>query len=630
MCGILGFTRYRSQFDHRRVIKEMADSIRHRGPDEEGFHLTGEIVLGHRRLSIIDIGGGHQPMFNETGRVAVVFNGEIYNFKSLKEDLVSKGHDFRTNTDTEVLVHLYEEKGESFLGDLNGMFSLALWDQDQELLILARDRAGKKPLYYSEMGGELVFASELKAMMKYPAFTKEIDPNAFYKYLAHEYVPTPHSIFKGVKKLPAGSYLIYHRGSSSIRAFWDFTLDEVNGKAYSERELTEELDHLLRESVKRRLISDVPLGVFLSGGIDSSAIVAYMADLIPSKDIKTFSIGFEDKSFDESMYARDVAKHFNTSHHEKILDPKTMVDILPEVMSFMDEPFADASIIPTYLLSKFTRENVTVALGGDGGDELFMGYPTFQASRIAQLYKLIPESLHHHVIQRLAQKLPVSMTNISLDFKIKQFLYAVQKDKNYRDQLWLGAFDLEAMKSLVAHDAIHDLTNENLFSEVILFNQKKETSHHLDRLSYFYFKSYLHDDILVKVDRASMATSLEIRAPFLDVQVMDFIGSMPHQFKLKGFTMKYILKKVLEKRLPKHIIKRPKKGFGMPVAKWFRDDLRAFVLDIFSEDKIKREGFFNYQYIKTLLDEHLAGKRDHRKKLWTLFVFELWLSEWGL
>ncbi len=629
MCGIVGFTCYRSQMDHRSAIQRMADSIRHRGPDDEGFYLNNEIALGHRRLSIIDIEGGHQPMFNEDRTVAVVFNGEIYNFQELKDDLIKRGHAFTSHTDTEVLVHLYEDYGEDFLACLNGMFSLAIWDQKQEILLLARDRAGKKPLYYSEIRGELIFASELKAMTHYPLFTKEMDTLAFVKYLAHEYVPTPHSIFKGVNKLPAGSYLLYKKGTYAIKGFWDYHFGKAYQNQSSEKELIEQLDSLLRDSVSRRLISDVPLGVFLSGGIDSSTIVAYMADLMPSKDIKTFSIGFEDKSFDESGFARDVANYFNTSHYEQILDPKTMLDILPKVVSSLDEPFADASIIPTYLLSKFTRENVTVALGGDGGDELFMGYPTFQASRLAGYYDWIPASIHRNVIVKLAHKLPVSMNNISLDFKIKQFLQAVKMDKSYRDQLWLGAFSLEDMNCLLKSDGNTGLNNTELFSEVIFYNQNNDCRNSMDRLSYFYFKGYLHDDILVKVDRASMANSLETRAPFLDVELMDFIGSIPNKYKMKGFNMKYILKKTLSKKLPKHILQRPKKGFGIPIGKWFRDDLKPLVLDVFSEEKIKREGFFEYPYIKKLLDEHIGGKRDHRKKLWTLFVFEQWLSEWG-
>ncbi|MDH4129704.1 MAG: asparagine synthase (glutamine-hydrolyzing) [Spirochaetota bacterium] len=630
MCGIVGFTCYNSNIDKENVIKKMADAIRHRGPDDEGFYFTSQMVLGHRRLSIIDLGSGHQPIFNEDKSVSIVFNGEIYNFLELKESLIKKGHKFKTNSDTEVIVHLYEDHQENLLTYLNGMFSFALWDQNHETLFLARDRAGKKPLYYTEINGELIFASELKAILRYPYFRKEIDDISLYKYLAHEYIPTPQSIFKGVKKLPAGSYLIYKRGSLSISSFWDLHFNGAYQNTLSEGEIVNNLDTLLRDSVKRRLISDVPLGVFLSGGIDSSAIVSYMADLIPSKEIKTFSIGFEDKSFDESNFARDVAKHFNTDHYERILNPKMLVDILPEVINFLDEPFADASIIPTYLLSKFTREKVTVALGGDGGDELFMGYPTFQANRISGLYDWMPNTIHKNIIVKLVNKIPVSMNNISFDFKVKRFLYGVKADKNYREQLWLGAFSFENIEKLIKSNKIHELNEEKLFDEVIFFNQNNDTENQLDRLSYYYFKTYLHDDILVKVDRASMACSLETRAPFLDVQVMDFVGCIPNKYKLKGLSMKYILKKILAGRLPNHILHRPKKGFGIPVAKWFKDDLKALVLDVFSEEKIKREGFFHYPFIKTLLNEHFSEKQDHRKMLWTLFIFELWLEKWGL
>ncbi|MDH5680826.1 MAG: asparagine synthase (glutamine-hydrolyzing), partial [Spirochaetota bacterium] len=593
MCGIVGFTNQKSRLDRERVLKDMADSIRHRGPDDEGYHITSQISLGHRRLSIIDIHSGHQPMFDEDRSVSIVFNGEIYNFPDLKTELEAKGHLFTTHSDTEVLVHLYEEYGLDMFEHLNGMFAFALWDEKAESLLLARDRAGKKPLYYAEIGGELVFASELKALTRYPGFRREIDPIALQKYLAHEYVPTPHTIFRGVKKLFAGSYLTYKRETLTERQYWDFDLSGSYSNQLSERELIEELDCLMRDSVSRRLISDVPLGVFLSGGIDSSCLVAYMADLMPSKDIKTFSVGFEDKSFDESEYAKDVADYYQTSHHQQVLHPQTLVDILPEVTAFVDEPFADASIVPTYLLSKFTRETVTVALGGDGGDELFMGYPTFQANKMAKAYSWMPSPLHNGIIRPLAEKIPVSMNNLSLDFKIKRFLSAVKADRAYREQLWLGAFSLQDMNELILpeHMALSD--NDSLFSESISYNERKNEDHYLDRLSYWYLKTYLHDDILVKVDRASMAVSLECRAPFLDVSVMDFVGRIPHKYKLKGFTMKHILKKLLASKLPKHIIDRPKKGFGIPVARWFREDLRDMVLDVFAEDKIKREGYFS-------------------------------------
>ncbi len=629
MCGIVGFTNNNHKFDRQLVIKNMADSIRHRGPDDEGYYINFQVTFGHRRLSIIDLGGGHQPMMNDNQSVAIIFNGEIYNFLELREDLIKKGHHFNTNSDTEAIIRAYEQYGEECLNKLNGMFSFALWDQNKGQLFLARDRSGKKPLYYAEIQGDIIFASELKAILQYPLYRKEIDHNALYKYLAHEYVPTPHTIFKGVKKLPAASYIIYKNGSLIEKQYWDLHFKDSYLNYSSEEEIIQQLDHLMRESVRRRLISDVPLGVFLSGGIDSSTLVAYMADLMEPKDIKTFSIGFEDKSFDESNYARDIAKLFHTTHHEKILHPKTLIDIFPEVISFLDEPFADASIIPTYLLSCFTREKVTVALGGDGGDELFMGYPTFQANRLAKFYDWMPEMIHKNVFEKIAQKIPVSMGNISLDFKIKRFLYAVKEDKRYREQLWLGAFSQTDLEELMITDNMSNISNEELFREVIFYNDNNDTQHHLDRLSYTYFKTYLHDDILVKVDRASMATSLETRAPFLDVEVMDFIGRIPHKYKMNRLNMKYILKKMLSKKLPHHILHRPKKGFGIPVAKWFREDLKDLVLDVFSEEKIKREGFFNYKVIKNLLEEHFAGIIDHRKKLWTLFIFEQWLDKWG-
>jgi len=628
MCGIVGFTHFKSSLNREKVIKEMALSIQHRGPDAEGFYIDSSVALGHRRLSIIDIKGGDQPLFNEDESICIVFNGEIYNFQELKKKLLIKGHQFKTDVDTEVIIHLYEEYGEKLLAQLNGMFSFALWDKKTETLFLARDRAGQKPLYYGEIEGEFIFASELKAMTKYPRFRKKINQTALHKYLMYEYIPVPHSIYAGINKLPPGHYLIYRHGKSSIKPFWDFKFHDSYINDSSQKEIEQKLDQLLRESVSRRLISDVPLGVFLSGGIDSSSIVAYMADLIPTQDIKTFSIGFEDKTCDESGYAKDIARHFKTTHHEKILSPETLLEILPDITNFLDEPFADASIIPTYLLSRFTRDNVTVALGGDGGDELFMGYPTFQANRLARFYDWMPLMIHKP-IEKLVNLIPASMNHLSLDFKLKKFLHGVKAEKSIREQVWLSSFSETEMIDIMTQHSLQDLNRHELLSEASYHYQNNDGEYYLDKLSYFYFKTYLTDQVLVKVDRASMAASLEVRAPFLDVNVMDFVATIPHKYKLKGLTTKYILKKMLEQRVPKHILYRPKQGFAIPVAKWFRSNLKSFMLDTFSEKKIKDEGFFNYSFIEQLLREHLSGKVDHRKRLWTLLMFELWLKKWS-
>jgi asparagine synthase (glutamine-hydrolysing) len=451
MCGIAGILRTQGPIAPE-VLGRMTDALAHRGPDDAGLHADvaasgAGVGLGFRRLSIIDLAGGHQPMANEDGSVWIVFNGEIYNFQDLRPDLESRGHVFRTRSDTETLLHSWEEYGLDCLAKLNGMFAFALWDRNRETLLLARDRLGKKPLYWIDTGRELLFASEPKALLQHPAVKRDIDPVALSKYLLHEYVPAPHAIFAGMHKLPAAHFLRWERGRITVQRYWDLCFGGEPPRR-SAAEYAAELRERLRESVRLRLVSDVPLGVFLSGGLDSSSIVATMAELVPTDRIKTFSIGFEDPSFDEAAHARRVAQHFGTDHREDILRASTLVDILPEVVRFLDEPFADASIVPTYLLSQFTRQHVTVALGGDGGDELLAGYPTFQAERAARLYR-VPRLLHERLVLPLAGRLPVSTDNFSFDFKVKRFLHGVHQDPGVRNQVWLGAFERAAQERLL-------------------------------------------------------------------------------------------------------------------------------------------------------------------------------------
>lgn len=638
MCGICGYLDLTGSLIDRDILLSMTASLTHRGPDDHGIYinssgqqggsgLSPSIGMGHRRLSIIDVSSAAcQPMANEDESVWVVFNGEVYNFAELREECVGRGHVFKSRSDTEVLLHLYEDSGIDFVEKLNGMFAFALWDGRDNKLFLVRDRIGKKPLYYSQIDSALVFASELKALLAHPQVRKEIDIESLGKYLLYEYVPSPDSIFKGVKKLRPGYVLSASRQGIWEKCYWH--LDFTPKIEASEEQISEEIMNLFRDSLRKRLISDVPLGVFLSGGLDSSSIVAGLSELIPGNEIKTFSIGFKDKSFDESSYAREVADYFGTDHHEEILNPGRMIEILPEVINFLDEPFADASVIPTYLLSKFTRSEVTVALGGDGGDELFAGYPTFLAHKMALFYEGLPSSLHNAVVS-LASLLPVSMDNISFDFKVKQFLKGIPYDAPERNHIWLGAFSPEEQKKLFNHDVLASL---NGFNPLISIRESLEGLSFediMDQITFLYFKFYLADDILTKVDRASMAASLEVRAPFLDYRLMDYVNRLPFRYKLKGFTSKYILKRCMRNKIPERIINRNKKGFGVPIAKWFKNELRATLLDSLSEAKIKREGFFNYRYIKSLLDEHFAGRKDNRKQLWTLFMFEQWYERWA-
>ena len=632
MCGIAGIVDSTHPVDRATLVR-MATAIRHRGPDDDGYyihvpeHERGPSVgLAFRRLSIIDLAGGHQPMSNEDDSVWIAFNGEIYNFQELRRELETKGHRFRTASDTETIVHLYEEMGADCVTRLNGMFGLAIWDLGQRRLLLARDRMGKKPLYWTDTGHGLLFGSELKALLTHPECPRDIDRAAVAKYLAYEYVPTPHSIFAGVHKLPAAHVLTWQDGKIAVRRYWDQRFVGAASAATapaSATDLAAEFRDRLREAVRIRLVSDVPLGVFLSGGIDSSSVVALMAQLRPPESIKTFAVGFADPSFDESAHARAVARHFGTDHHEEVLAPRTLIDILPEVAGFLDEPFADASIVPTYLLSKFTRRHVTVALGGDGGDELLAGYPTFQAERAARWYR-VPNAVHARFVRPLAARLPVSTDNFSLDFKLKKFLHGAQYAPHLRHQVWLGAFDAAESRELLRGDVAVDP-----YDDLEIAMRDAPTGDAVERLIYQYCRFYLQDDILVKVDRASMACSLEVRAPFLDYTLVDWLGTVPSHLKLHGGTTKYLLKRAMQPHLPPGIAARAKKGFGIPVAKWFQGELRDLARDTLSESRLGHHGMFHWPVVERLLDEHFRGRRDNRKQLWTLFMFQLWYEEYG-
>lgn len=627
MCGITGIVDSRGSVD-REVLRRMTNALRHRGPDDEGYYLNDarasgpSVGLGFRRLAIIDLGGGRQPMASEDETLWLVCNGEIYNHQDLRRELEAKGHRFRTQCDVETLLHLYEDHGPDCVQKVNGMFALALWDKRNQTLFLARDRLGKKPLYYRDDGATFLFGSEVKALLQHPSCPRELDRRSLSKYLAYEYVPAPHCIFKGVRKLPAGHSLTWQNGRADLRCYWDlkFPAQAASG---DESQIAEELRERFKEAVRLRLISDVPLGVFLSGGLDSSSVVAMMAELRPAAQIKTFAIGFEEKSFDESSHARRVAEFFGTDHHEEILSPPTLLEILPKVSAFLDEPFADASVVPTYLLSRFTRQHVTVALGGDGGDELFAGYPTFKAHRLADYYR-VPRTIHERLIRPLAERLPVSHANFSFEFKLKRFLRGVGCRPEIRDQIWLGSFTPAEQRALLngVSPEIDD------YEDVARAEKNCGSTEPLERLIYLYCKFYLQDDILTKVDRASMACSLEARAPFLDYTFVEFANSIPPNLKLRGLKTKYILKRAMRDKLPPDILARPKKGFGIPIAQWLRSDLKHMALDIFSEQRIRQQGLFDHRAVSRLLDEHLRGKKDHRKQLWTLLMFQSWFEEY--
>lgn len=621
MCGIAGIIHKNNQAVDRSILEKMNRALMHRGPDDEGYHCEGSLGLAHRRLSIIDLSGGHQPMSTADGRYTIVFNGEIYNFLEIKANLQKKGISFKTNSDTEVLLYAYALEGKKCLDRLNGMFSFAIWDKNEKTIFAARDRFGKKPFYYWDSLHHFAFASELKAFLVHPDFKKELNHQALSSFFQYEYVPAPLSIFKGVCKLPAGHFLIWKEGSFSIQKYWDIPLKQSETPLDWE-ESKKKLIVLLDEATQKRLVSDVPLGVFLSGGLDSSSIVAMMARHRSGSHIKTFSIGFDEKSFDESEHALFISKHFKTDHHHQVLTPGKMLEILPRVVSFMDEPFADYSIIPTYLLAQFTRQKVTVALGGDGSDELFAGYPTFYADRLARMYQKFPYFFKKG-LQFFVDHLPVSHRDMSFDFKARQFLYGVHFESVLRNQVWLGSFHFAEQKKLF-------VDSSQLKDPLLLVRQALQhcpSSDSLDRILYFYQKFYLTDDILVKTDRASMATSLEVRAPYLDLDLVSFVSSLPSHFKLKGRVTKYILKEALKEILPSQIIFRKKKGFGIPVGLWLKNELRSHLLEILSPERIKRDGIFNPAFVECMINQHLEGRVNHRKKLFSLLTFHWWKDQ---
>jgi asparagine synthase (glutamine-hydrolysing) len=611
MCGLSGFVGRGDRPDLERATRV----LRHRGPDGEGFFVDPDtgVHLGHRRLAILDLAGGGQPMWNEDGTVAVIHNGEIYNHAELRRQLVAHGHRFRSDhSDTEALVHGYEEWGTDLPSRLNGMFAFAILDRSTRRLFLARDRFGEKPLYYAHGPGVFAFASELTALCELPFLDHRIRPAAIQKFLAYGFLPSPHTLVEGTYKLPAGSWLTFDLERQAVRTsrYWQFTLEP--DERLDERHdgaLAEELRELIVQAVRRRLIADVPLGLFLSGGIDSGAVLAAAARSIPADQIRTFTIGFTEPSFDESDYAATVAKAFGTQHATDRLDLETARDLLPGVLGALDEPLGDPSILPTYLLSRFTRREVTVALSGDGGDELFAGYDPFAALSMARAYhRLVPSGVHR-ILRDLAELLPLSDRNMSFDFKVRRALAGLSYPASMWNPAWLAPVEPEAMSSLCENP----LASDELYSEAIEQWERPGPSRSLiDRTLEFYTAFYLPDNILTKVDRAAMMSSLESRAVFLDNDLVAFCRRLPHRFKYRNGVRKYLLKRALERDLPADILRRPKKGFGIPIAKWLRSEPAVLPLDPVPGIRM--------DLVRRAWTEHRAGRKDHRLFLWS------WLS----
>lgn len=616
MCAIAGYVGEGTEGD----LERMVEAIRYRGPDDSGLYTEPGLGLGHARLSIIDLTAtGHQPMWNNARTVAVVFNGEIYNFRELKSELGT--YRFRGTSDTEVILALYERYGEKCFEKLGGMFAIALYDTRSKRLLLARDRMGKKPLYWGTFGKTLLFASEPKAILRHPAARTAIDPAALNAYFALDYVPTPMSIFRGINKLEPGGLLSYEEGRIEKRSFWDPDLREQDVTFHEARA---ELDRRLRAATRSRLISDVPLGVFLSGGLDSST-VAYYAAQESEGPIHTFSIGFDEETFDESRYAQEVADHLGTTHHHKKLAGDDSLGIIPGILDSLDEPLADASIIPTHLLSRFAKERVSVALGGDGGDELFAGYPTFQAERVLPLYRMLPKTLRTSLLAGMVNMLPASFTDMSLGFKLAQ-LNAGADEENVaiRHMRWLGTFNDEERSRLLSPEIYAELTTRSPYTHATRAMSASTSTDMRNKLLFAYQRTYLMDQVMVKVDRAAMYASLETRAPLLDHGLVEFADRLPYRFKLHGLTTKYLLKKTMEGKLPSHIINRRKKGFSVPVGAWLRGPLNGWAGEILADAKGASGGLLSSEYARTLWREHSSGQRNHRKKLWNLIVFLEW------
>ena len=626
MCGICGFVDANGLGpDAPALLKAMADVIIHRGPDDDGYYLDANAALGMRRLSIIDLVTGKQPISNEDKTIWVVYNGEIFNFPDIKKDLVARGHVFATRADTEVIVHLYEDLGDDFVHRLNGMFAIALWDTKRRRLVLARDRLGIKPLHYWEDGERVYFASEIKSLLQTP-LPREIDFEALGQYFAFEYVPAPRSIFRGVGKLLPGHLMIVEGGRTEIRRYWDVRYAETNIVARREEEYAEEIASRLKESVRMRLLSDVPLGVFLSGGVDSSSVTALMSE-VAAGPVKTFSIGFREKTFDELDAARLVAGRFSTEHHEFVVGPDKVRELTPILMRFLDEPLADASIIPTYIISRLARETVTVALAGDGGDELFGGYDTYKAHKVARFYRRIPRIARRGLIRPVVRKLPASAKRLSFEFKAKKFIAGAEYPPEVSNFIWWGAYAPELRARLFSPD-LQARIGEDPYAPVAVQGANTRAADGLDRIAYLDLKLYLQDDLLVKVDRMSMANSLEIRVPFLDYTFVEFAATIPSRLKLKGLASKYILKKAMASRLPAEILTKKKIGFDIPLGVWIREELRDFVLATLAPERLKRHGFFDDRFVRGVLDEHLRGTHNHRQLLWPLIIFQFWYDRY--
>jgi asparagine synthase (glutamine-hydrolysing) len=620
MCGIYGIiSRTADKAVDRDALRRMGQVLVHRGPDDEGLHADAGAGLGVRRLSIIDLATGQQPVANEDGTLWLVFNGEIYNYQELRHTLQQKGHFFASNSDTEVIIHAFEEYGDQCVEHLSGMFAFAVWDAPRRRLYIARDRLGIKPLYYWVSGSELVFGSELKAVITCPGVPRSIDLVALDQFLTLEYIPSPRTIFQGVYKLPPGHRLILEGSRLSVEPYWDLQIRETPRDAVACAEM---LTDLVRDAVRQQLVSDVPLGALLSGGIDSSTVVAFMSEAL-SVPVQTFSIGFDDQTYNELPYARQVAAHFCTEHREEVLQPD-IASMAEHLVRHLDEPFADFSVFPTYLVCKLASQSVKVLLSGDGGDEVFGGYETYVAQSLDRYYSLLPAWLRHRALPAIMEGVPPQAAKKGLINKTKRFVEGAALPASLQHTRWMTFMDERAKAELYQPDL---KANTNGYGATYLLEGYFQRVSQLDPLAqqqYVDIKTYLVDNILTKVDRMSMAASIEARVPLLDHRIVEFALSLPPHHKLSRGRTKLVLQQAMRGRLPEAVLNRPKQGFSIPMKHWLRGSLRPLMMDLLSPECVRRRVFFKPDAVDRWVEEHLQGRANHSHRLWALMVFELW------
>jgi asparagine synthase (glutamine-hydrolysing) len=622
MCGIAGIVRADGAPVDRELLARMNEAIRHRGPDDDGFYFNDGVGLAMRRLSIIDLKTGQQPVHNQDRTAWIVFNGEIYNYRELRAQLEKLGHEFYTDSDTEAIVAAYDEYGTDCPKYLRGMFAFAIWDERTKSLFLARDRVGKKPLLYAQVNGQLVFGSEFSALLLHPDISRDVDFEAIHYYLSFICVPAPLTAYRAIRKLEPGHSLLWRNGEIKIERYWQ--LDFSRKVKISEAEAGERAVELLRDAVRVRLMSEVPLGAFLSGGIDSSAVVALMAQE-SSEQVKTFSIGFDEQDFSELHHARRVAEYIGADHHEFIVRPDAL-EILPSLVEHYGEPFADSSAIPSYYVSRETRAYVTVALNGDGGDECFAGYERYAAMNLAQSYAALPSALRDGVIANVVRALPEFESRPNRLRKAKRFVAAASLSPVECYLRWISAFDEEAKRNLYSDSFRYETAQFRTASIIEPWFAKANGAGIVDAALLTDTMTYLPNDLLVKMDIASMAVSLEARSPFLDHHVMEFAASLPEKMKLRRLTTKYLLKRVLRKLVPQENLRRSKMGFGVPVGYWFRGSMQPFLRETLLSDRALSRGLFKPEMVRRAVEQHIEGRKDHSYRLWSLLMLELWFQ----